>query len=54
MEELNNYSKIKTKIIDECNAVMNDTFGFSQYISSGYMAKKKKPIIIHNESFKKK
>ena len=41
MEELNNYSKVKTKIIDKCNVVMNDIFGFSEYISSGYMAKKK-------------
>jgi ubiquitin-activating enzyme E1 len=41
MEELNNCSQVKIKIIDEYNIEINDTSKFSDYISGGFMTKKR-------------
>ena len=54
MKELNNCSEVKIKILDEYNVEINDTSGFSDYISGGYMTKAKKSIIYNYESFEKK
>ena len=54
MQELNNSSPITINVIDEYNVEINDTSGFSGYISSGYMTKTKTPLILNYESFEKK
>jgi len=54
MNELNNTSPIKIKIIDDHNIEINDTSKFSNYIFGGIMTKVNKPLILNFESFEEK